>query len=87
MPKLKESPVQRMERVFRAAIQYGLARKGQDMNDLVQMAPKSRSTVYNRLRNPSGCTFDEMLLFYKQFFNDQQLCEMFGVEYHGSTQA
>lgn len=85
MPKLRESPAQQMERVFRAAIRYGLARKGQDMNDLVQMAPKCRSTVYKRMRDPGHCTFDEMLLFYKQFFNDRQLCEMFGVEYHGST--
>ena len=27
MPKLKETPVQRMERVFRAAVFYGLERK------------------------------------------------------------
>lgn len=85
MPKLRESPAQQMERVFRAAIQYGLARKGQDMSDLVQMAPKCRSTVYKRMRDPGHCTFDEMLLFYKQFFNDRQLCEMFDVEYHGTT--
>lgn len=85
MPKLRESPAQRMERVFRAAIQYGLARKGQDMSDLVQMAPKCRATVYKRMRDPSHCTFDEMLLFYKQFFNDRQLCELFDVEYHGTT--
>ena len=85
MPKLRESPAQQMERVFRATIQYGLARKGQDMSDLVQMAPKCRSTVYKRMRDPSHCTFDEMLLFYKQFFSDRQLCELFDVEYHGTT--
>lgn len=87
MPKLKESPCQRMDRIFRATVRYGLEIRGQDMNDLVQMAPGSKSTVYKRMRTAKNCTFDEMLLFYAQFFNDRQLCEMFGVEYHGSTQA
>lgn len=85
MPKLKELPAQRMGRVFRACVHYGLERRGQGMPDLVRMAPGSKSTVYNRMHDPRGCTFHEMLLFYNQFFNDRQLCEMFGVEYHGTT--
>lgn len=31
MPKLKETPAQRMERVFRAAVMYGLERRGENV--------------------------------------------------------
>lgn len=85
MPKLKESPVQRMERVFRAAVRYGLERRGENVEDLAKVAPGCRSTVYRRVRLPRTCTLDEMLFYAPRFFNDQQLCEMFGVEYHGTT--
>lgn len=85
MPKMKESPCQRMDRVFRATVQYGLAINGQDMNDLVRMAPKSKSTIYKRMRTVRDCTFEEGLFYIQKFFNARQLCEMFGLEYHGST--
>ena len=85
MPKLKETPAQRMERVFRAAVRYGLERRGEKVGDLAKYAPKSRATVYHRMRTPLNCTMEEMLFYGPRFFNDRQLCEMIGVEYHGST--
>lgn len=33
MPKLKETPVQRMERVFRAAVFYGLERRAETIDN------------------------------------------------------
>lgn len=85
MPKLRESPAQRMERVFRAAVKYGLERNGEKMADLAKEAPKSKDTVYRRMRNPGLCPMSEMLYYAPKFFNDRQLCEMFGVEYNGNT--
>ena len=35
MPKLKETPVQRMERVFRAAVFYGLERRAETIDDYI----------------------------------------------------
>ena len=52
MPKLKETPVQRMERVFRAAVFYGLERRAETIDDLAKRAPKARSTTYRRVRIP-----------------------------------
>lgn len=85
MPKLKETQSQRMERIFRAAIRYGLERRADKVEDLAKVAPKSRSTVYKRLHKPGLCTLQEMLFYAPKFFNDRELCEMLGVEYHGST--
>ena len=85
MPKLKETPAQRMEWVFRAAIMYGLERRGENIEDLAKKAPQSRSTVYRRVKQPGFCTLREMLFYAPRFLNDRQLCEMFGVEYHGDT--
>lgn len=86
MPKLRESQTQRMQRIFRAAIRYGLERKGENVDDLAKLAPKCRSTVYRRLKNPGLCTLSEMLFYAPKFFSDRELCEMLGVEYHGTSQ-
>ena len=83
MPR-KETQAQRMGRVFRAVVRYGLELRGETVYDLVKRMPKAQSTVYKRLREPTTCTNAEMLQ-YAQFFNDRQLCEMYGVEYHGIT--
>ena len=85
MPKLKETPVQRMERVFRAAVFYGLERRAETIDDLAKRAPKARSTTYRRVRIPRTCTFEEGRFYIPKFLNDRQLCEMWGVEYHGIT--
>lgn len=83
--KIKESSEERMTRVFRAAVRYKLERRGEKIDDLAKIAPGCRKTVYNRMHNPLSCTNGEMLFYAPEFFNDRQLCEMYGVEYHGST--
>lgn len=45
----------------------------------------ARSTTYRRVRIPRTCTFEEGLFYIPKFLNDRQLCEMWGVEYHGIT--
>jgi len=85
MPKLKETPTQRMQRVFRAVVMYNLERRGETVMDLAKIAPRGQATVYRRMKQPEFCTMQEMLFYVPRFFNDRQLCEMFGVEYHGNT--
>lgn len=84
MPRLKESQAQKMRRIFRSVIRYGLEMRGEKVKDLAAAAPIKLNTIYKRLRDPTTCTNTEMLHFAK-FFNDRQLCEFYGVEYHGAT--
>lgn len=84
MPKLKETQAQKMGRIFRAVVRYGLELRCEKVEDLAKTIPYSKSTIYNSLKNPTTCTNAEMLHFAK-FFNDRQLCEFYGVDYHGAT--
>lgn len=84
MPKLKESQSQRMGRIFRAVVRYALELRCEKVEDLAKTMPYSKATIYNRLRDPTTCTNGEML-HYAKFFNDRDLCELYGVEYHGVT--
>lgn len=84
MPKLKETSSQKMGRIFRAVIRYNLELRCEKVEDLAKRLPCKRATVYNRLRDPTTCTNREML-YLAPFFTDRQLCEMYGVEYHGTT--
>ncbi len=88
MPKtkvFKESAEERFTRVFRACSRYYLERRGEHIEDLAKIAPGCRKTVYNRMNKPLRCTSEEMLFYAPKFFSDRQLCEAFGVQYHGST--
>lgn len=49
MPKLKETPAQRMERVFRAAVMYGLERRGRECG-----GPGEGSSAEPGYRVPAG---------------------------------
>lgn len=84
MPKLKETQAQKMGRIFRAVVRYALEMRCEKVEDLTKAIPYSRATIYNRIRDPTTCTNAEML-HYAKFFNDRQLCEFYGVEYHGVT--
>lgn len=85
MPKLRESPKERMDRAFMAALRYGQALRGEKDPDTVQIMPKSRATYYAHLRNPDKFTREELRILIPRYFTDRQLCEAFGVEYHGAT--
>lgn len=83
MPKLKESPKQKMDRAFLAAIVGGQARRGENNQDTIRLLPVSTSAFYNHLRCPDMFTREELLILIPRYFDDRQLCDAFGVEYRG----
>lgn len=85
MPKLRESPKARMDKAFMAALRYGQAMRGESDKDTMRLMPKSTATYYKRLRNLDGFTREELRILIPRYFNDRQLCDAFGVEYHGAT--
>lgn len=85
MPKLRESPVERMDRAFMAALRYGQVMRGEKDIDTAKMLPKCKSSYYSHLRNLDMFTREELRVLFPRYFNDRQLCEAWGVEYHGST--
>ena len=78
MPKLRDTPKTRMDRAFMAARRYG-------HKDTMRLMPKSTATYYKRLHNLDGFTREELRILIPRYFNDRQLCDAFGVEYHGGT--
>ena len=85
MPKLRESPKARMDRAFMAALRYGQQMRGEKDLDTAKLMPKSLSTYYKRLRDLDTFTREELRILIPRYFTDRQLCEAFGVKYHGST--
>lgn len=85
MPKLRDSPKTRMDRAFMAALRYGQAIRGETDKDTMKLFPRSTATYYVRLRNLDSFTRGELRILIPRYFNDRQLCEAFGVEYHGHT--
>lgn len=85
MPKLKESARVRMDRAFMAALRYGQEMRGEKDTDTAALMPKSTVTYYRHLRDLDMFTREELRILIPRYFTDRQLCEAFGVEYHGST--
>lgn len=85
MPKLRDSPKTRMDRAFMAALRYGQAMRGETDKDTMKLLPRSTTTYYVRLRDPDSFTREELRILIPRYFNDRQLCDAFGVEYHGVT--
>lgn len=84
MPRVKETQYEKMGRIFRAVIRYALELRCEKVEDLTKVMPCSLATIYNRLRDPTTCTNKEMI-YYAKFFSDRQLCEFYGIPYHGTT--
>ena len=85
MPKLKESPKQKMDRAFLSALAVGQARRGESNQDTIRFLPVSTSAFYNHLRCPDMFTREELLILLPRYFTDRQLCEAFGVEYQAGV--
>ena len=85
MPKLRESPVQRMDRAFLAALKYGQTLRGDTNPDTLKIVAISKSAFYKKLKEPGKFSMAEARPLAQRYFTDRQLCEAFGVEYHGST--
>lgn len=84
MPKLKESPQQHMDRAFRAALRYSQELRGENDKDVVKLLQIHVRTYQRKLVDPGTFSVDEIRKI-NRYFNDRQLCEACGVEYHGST--
>ena len=86
MPKLRDTPKTRMDRAFMAALRYGQAMRGETDKDTMRLMPKSTATYYKRLHNLDGFTREEPRINASdKAARFIQLCDAFGVEYHGGT--
>lgn len=88
MPKKAASVHERMNREFLAALCAGQARLGERDFDTAKLLPNCKSTYYQRKRDPSRFTVRDLRIMAQQYqFTDYQLCQIIGVEYHGSSHA
>jgi len=85
MPRLRESPKSKMDRAFMAALRYGQELRGEKDIDTAKRLPIHRTTYYKHLKNLDLFTREELCILAPVYFTDRQLCEAFGVEYHGAT--
>ena len=84
LKKEAETDLERATRIFRAAIRYSMELRREDVQDVALQARMGSSTLYRRLTDVTHMT-DRELLNMRDRLTDRQLCEMFGVQYHGST--
>lgn len=86
MPPLRQSPKERMDRAFRAALRYGQELRGENDADAVKLLQIHERTYRRRMEDPGSFSLDDIRKL-NRYLNDRQLCAAFGVEYHGSTPA
>ena len=88
MPKKAMSANERMNREFLAALAAGQVRRGECDSDTARLLPNCRSTYFQRKREPGRFTICDLRIIAQQYrFTDYQLCQIIGVEYHGSSHA
>lgn len=85
MPKLRESPAQRTDRAFLAALKSGQVLRGDTNPDTLRLMSVKSSAFYRKLKKPENFSVGDARVLAQRYFNDRQLCEAFGVEYHGRT--
>jgi len=84
LKKETETDLERASRIFRAAIRYSMELRREDVSDVARQSHIGQSTLYLRLRDVTNMTVREILNL-RDRLTDRQLCEMFGVQYHGVT--
>lgn len=88
MPKKAVSPQEKQNRELLAALRAGQVRIGDTNIDTAKYLPNCQRVFYRRLKAPETFTvYDLRILAKKYNFTDYQLCQIIGVEYHGSTLA
>ena len=86
MPKVTLTATQRQDRAFLAALRGGQALRGERDVETSQIVPSCQKTYYNRIKKPGRFTLDDIRVLAQRYhFNDRQLCEFIGIEYHGAT--
>ena len=86
MPKKAVSTQERMDLEFQVALAAGQTRLGERDADTAQIMPNCRAVYYKRKKEPGTFTIRDLRILAKRYqFTDYQLCQIFGVEYHGRT--
>lgn len=85
MPKVTLTATQRQDRAFLAALRGGQALRGERDTDTMQYIRMPSSTYYRKVKEPSTFSVSDVRRLAQRYFNDRQLCEAFGIEYHGAT--
>ena len=85
MPKVTLTAAQRQDRAFLAALRGGQALRGERDRDTMQCVLMPSSTYYRKVKDPGTFSVSDVRRLAQRYFNDRQLCEVFGIEYHGAT--
>lgn len=87
MPRVTLTAAQRQNREFLAALRAGQVRRGEKDIDTAQLLPgRKERTYYRRVKSPELFTIADLRMLAQRYnFTDYQLCQIIGVEYHGST--
>ncbi len=85
MPKRCSSPIDQMNRAFLRGLAVGQALRGEKNMDTVRYVTVAASAFYRKLKDPGSFSVRDARILARRYFNDRQLCEAFGVEYHGAT--
>ena len=85
MARKMSSSTEGMDRAFRLALRLGQARYGEKNSATAQLVTVGTSSYYKKLRSPGEFRVSDARIIARRYFNDRQLCEAFGVEYHGGT--
>ena len=86
MPRVTLTDAQRQDRAFLAALRYGQELRGEKDVDTAKVMPSSQKTYYNHIKQPASFSVRDARILAQRYFNDRQLCDAFGVEYHGGTE-
>lgn len=88
MPKKAISAQERMNRELLAALRGGQTRMNEKNTDTARYLPKCQRVFYRRINAPELFTVEELRILAQRYhFTDYQVCQIMGVEYHGSTPA
>ena len=88
MPNKAKSAQDALNREFLAALAAGQVRRGERDIDTARLLPNCKSTYNGRKREPESFTIRDLRILAQRYqFTDYQLCQIIGVEYHGSTSA
>lgn len=86
MAKKATSANERMDRELLAALAAGQVRRGDSDLATSKIMPNSKSTYYQRKREPEKFTVRDLRILAQRYgFTDYQVCQIIGVEYHGCT--
>lgn len=88
MPRKAVSAQEKQNLEFLAALRGGQARSGDCDYDTVKFMPIGKSTFSRRKQTPEKFTILDLRILADRYdFTDYQICQIIGVEYHGSTPA